>query len=130
MSRKLINTDLTEEALKIANWVLSEPSELRDWGDDQLLMFCSHYDVQEFFDLIEKNTYEFWVDGVTDLSYNGSDYIIDIWYILKHFDIDPKMIIKEIEEADSADNLGMDMDRKEWMKTLNVLEGGKPEEAE
>ena len=40
------------------------------------------------------------------------------------------LIIKEIEEADSADNLGMDMDRKEWMKTLTVLQGKKLAEVE
>lgn len=40
------------------------------------------------------------------------------------------LIIKEIKEAYKADGLGMDMDRKEWLKTLNILEGGKPEEAE
>ena len=38
------------------------------------------------------------------------------------------LIIKEIKEADANDALGHDMDRKEWMKTLNILEGGKPEE--
>ena len=38
------------------------------------------------------------------------------------------LIIKEIKEAEADDGLGMDMDRKEWLKTLNVLEGGKPEE--
>lgn len=38
------------------------------------------------------------------------------------------LIIKEIKEADKANALGMDMDRKEWLKTLTVLEGGKIEE--
>lgn len=38
------------------------------------------------------------------------------------------LIIKEIKEAEAADGLGMDMDRKEWLKTLTVLEGGKIEE--
>ena len=40
------------------------------------------------------------------------------------------LIIKEIKEADANDAIGHDMDRKEWMKTLNILEGGKPEEIE
>ena len=40
------------------------------------------------------------------------------------------LIIKEIKEADKANALGMDMDRAEWMKTLNILEGGKPLEIE
>lgn len=38
------------------------------------------------------------------------------------------LMISEIKVADAADTIGMEMDRKEWMRTLKVLEGGKPEE--
>lgn len=40
------------------------------------------------------------------------------------------LIIKEIKEAEKAENLGMEVDFMEWMRTLNILEGGKPLEIE
>lgn len=41
------------------------------------------------------------------------------------------LIVKEIRAADKqAEGLGMEMDREEWVRTLNILEGGKPLEME
>lgn len=100
MAIKLINTDYEPGALEVANWILAEASELRQWrGDDELLMFVSHYDLQEFFDLLDEHTYEFWVDGVTELSYNGHDYIIDIHPILKQLGIDPQIVFKAYKDG-------------------------------
>lgn len=41
------------------------------------------------------------------------------------------LIIKEIEEADmKPEGLGMDMDRKEWLRVIDTFKGKKPLEAE
>lgn len=101
MATKIINTDLTEEALEIVNWLFTEPSEIRNWRDGEtLLAFMSHYDIQEFFNLMEKNLYEPWVDGTTNIEYNGSDYIVDIKWILHNLDVDTDWFIKTYKESE------------------------------
>lgn len=100
MRTRVINSDLEDGALELVNWLLSEPSEIRFFEDDKIFVFMSHYDVEEYFKLIEKIEYEPWVDGTTDLEYNGQDYIIDVHCTLQNHDIDIEWFKKLYEEVE------------------------------
>lgn len=99
----LINTDLDDDCLKMANWLRTEVGEMRQWGEKSLLAFMSHYDIQEFFDLMEEIMYEPWVDGTTKLEYNGHDYVVDIYWLLKELGIPHELVYDEWKEGEKYD---------------------------
>ena len=99
MSRgMLINVDLPDETIEFVNWMRENIDEYRQFGDRKLLAFVSRYDLNDFFDELLVRCPSYFEDGVVELAYNGSEYVIDIYYMLSNLDVDPKLVYDNWEE--------------------------------
>lgn len=97
----LVNTNLTCEQLRVANWLIENVGEFRQletFDEGRLLLaFISPNDLEELGELLQKVNSDFFTDGSLELSYNGSDIVINILPILR-FELgglDPKLIYED-----------------------------------
>lgn len=97
---KLINTDLDEKHLRLANWLREEVSEFRqskdEYGRPELLAFIVPVDMIEFKTLMEDIFPDYFSEGTLHCEFNGDDIVVDILPILEwHLGIAPELIYEE-----------------------------------
>lgn len=99
MSTKFVSLGLEDEQLALLNWLMTEPSEYRQWGEKELLCFISPSELDELRDLLEAIDSDYFTDGgMKDITYNGQDLVFDTYSMLKWTaDVDPKWFYKEWE---------------------------------
>lgn len=104
--RKIINSDLGEEELALANFLANRISEYRYFNyseasgitpKEQLLAFLYPYDLEELTEYLVALNSDFFTDGTLRLDFNGSDLVLDILPILRSYRIDPKLITDEYD---------------------------------
>lgn len=81
---KLVNLDIQPDQLDLANWLIDNVSEFRQTSHNELLAFITPYDFGDFAKKLEACDPDYFTDGVLEVSYNGSDFVIDIAYILRY----------------------------------------------
>lgn len=101
MVTKIVNANLEDEVLELANWLANEVDEYRctyipNLPLHELLAFIRPSQIDELGELLTNCNSDYFSDGVIQkIAYNGSDLVIDILPILKNFNIDPKLISEE-----------------------------------
>lgn len=98
-----------EELDNIARWLRTQVDEYRHFKysensgitpREQLLAFIYPPRIGELGDLLETHNSDYFTDGcINNISYNGSDLVIDVLPILRGLNIDPKTITEEYKEA-------------------------------
>lgn len=106
MSTKIVNANLEEAELELANWLANEVEEYRctyipSLPLHELLAFIRPSQIDELGELLTKCNSDYFSDGVIQkITYNGSDLVIDVLPILKNFNIDPSLISEEYRGGD------------------------------
>lgn len=96
----IINANLDDDQLKLANWLANEPSEFRE-VNNELLIFIQPYELDDLSELLTAINGDWFSDGVMEMSFNGSDVVIDAIPIIQSLGVSPKVIYPEYEGDDS-----------------------------
>lgn len=92
------SANLDDDELKLANWLANEPSEYREWTDNELLMFIYPSDLKELGELLVAIDGDWFTDGSMDMSYNGTDVVIDAMPIIERLGIEPSVVYPDWED--------------------------------
>lgn len=100
MSTKIIQGNLDDDELALANWLANEVGEYRDITDGngkrtQKLAFIYPSQLDELKDLLEACDSDYFTDGTMKLEFNGTDLVVDVSPICRRFDIDESWLAVE-----------------------------------
>ena len=97
-----------EEIANIARWFKVHVDEYRHFKysessgitpREQLLAFIYPASIGDLGDLLQAHNSDYFTDGsINNISYNGSDLVLDVLPILRELEIDPKTITEEYKE--------------------------------
>jgi len=85
MAVKIVNANLDDEVLELANWLANEVGEYRAFVEpkNELLAFIYPSQLDELKERLEAINSDYFTDGTMKMEYNGSDLVIDVYPILK-----------------------------------------------
>ncbi len=97
-----------EEKDNVARWLRTQVDEYRHFKysessgikpREQLLAFIYPPNIGELGNLLEQTNSDYFTEGaINNISYNGSDLVVDVLPILRGLRIDPKTITEEYKE--------------------------------
>ncbi len=98
-----------EEKDNIVRWLKHQVDEYRHFKysessgitpREQLLAFIYPNRLTELGDLLEQTNSDYFTEGaINNISYNGSDLVLDVLPILRGLNIDPKLVTEEYKES-------------------------------